>query len=128
MWFLLSRKTGNMAENLPFRLVLASGSSARRYLLGRAGYDFEVLPANIAEPEDIGRADPRALVEHIAWLKAAAVGPRVAAGVVLAADTLGWIHGKPIGKPVDEADARSIIRTLSGTEHGLWAGVCLCPP
>jgi septum formation protein len=114
-----------MAENLPFRLVLASSSPARRYLLGRAGYDFEVLPANIAEPEDIGSADPRALVEHIAWLKAAAVAPRVAEGVVLAADTLGWIHGKPIGKPVDEADARRIIRTLSGTEHELWTGVCL---
>ena len=114
-----------MAEHLPFRLVLASGSPARRYLLGRAGYDFEVLPANIAEPEDIGSADPRALVAHIAWLKAAAVARRVAEGVVLAADTLGWIHGKPIGKPVDEADARRIIRTLSGTEHELWTGVCL---
>src|SRR5262249_39896809 len=86
---------------------------------------FEVHPANIDEPEEIGMADPRALVEHIAWRKAAAVAPRVGAGVVLAADTLGWISGKPIGKPADEADAPRIIRTPSGTEHEPWTGVCL---
>jgi septum formation protein len=114
-----------MAEKLPFRLILASASAARRYLLGRAGYEFEVLPANIDEPEGTGFTDPRALVEHIAWLKAAAVAPRVNEGIVLAADTLGWIHGRPIGKPAGESDARRIIRTLSGTEHELWTGVCL---
>jgi septum formation protein len=114
-----------MAEKLPFRLILASASPARRYLLGRAGFDFEMLPANIDEPEGIGFTDPRALVEHIAWLKAAAVAPRITDGCILAADTLGWIDGKPIGKPADEADARRIIRTLAGAEHELWTGVCL---
>jgi septum formation protein len=114
-----------MAEKLPFRLILASASPARRYLLGRDGFEFEIMPANIDEPEGIGFTDPRALVEHIAWLKAAAVAPRVKDGWVLAADTLGWISGKPIGKPADEADARRIISTLSGAEHELWTGVCL---
>jgi septum formation protein len=114
-----------MAEKLPFRLILASASPARRYLLGRAGFDCEVMPANIDEPAGIGFNDPRSLVQHIAWLKAAAMAPRVSAGLVLAADTLGWINGKPIGKPADEADARRIIKTLAGTEHELWTGVCL---
>ena len=31
------------------RLTLASGSRGRRYLLERAGYDFDVLPADIDE-------------------------------------------------------------------------------
>jgi septum formation protein len=44
---------------------------------------------------------------------------------VLAADTLGWYKGEPIGKPADEADARRILKSLSGTEHELWTGVCL---
>jgi septum formation protein len=83
------------------------------------------MPSVIDEPAGDGFTDPRSLVEHIAWLKAAAVAPRVETGVVLAADTLGWIHGRPIGKPADEADARRILRTLSGTEHELWTGVCL---
>jgi len=114
-----------MKSALPFRLILASSSPARRELLTRAGYDFEVMPANIDEPSGEGFSEPRPLVEHIAWLKAAAVAPRVDGGVVVAADTLGWIHGGPIGKPANEADARRIIRTLAGTEHELWTGVCL---
>ena len=58
-------------------------------------------------------------------MKAAAVAPRVDAGLVLAADTIGWIDGGPILKPADEADARRILRTLGGREHELWTGVVL---
>ncbi|HEV3083550.1 MAG TPA: Maf family protein [Gemmataceae bacterium] len=114
-----------MAEKLPFRLILASASPARRYLLSRAGYDFETLPANIEEPDGKGFHDPRTLVEHIAWLKAAAVAPKVPEAIVIAADTLGWIYGEPIGKPADATDAARIIRKLAGTQHELWTGVCL---
>ncbi|HZT81869.1 MAG TPA: nucleoside triphosphate pyrophosphatase [Gemmataceae bacterium] len=114
-----------MAKQLPFRLTLASGSPARRQLLARAGYPFEVRPANIAEPDFAGFTDPRTLVHHTAWLKAAAVAPQVVGGVVLAADTVGWLHGRGIGKPEDEADARRILRTLGGTVHELWTGVVL---
>jgi septum formation protein len=114
-----------MAKPLPFRLILASASPARRDLLTRAGYAFEVVPAGIAEPSGEGFTDPRALVEHIAWLKAAAVAPQIDEGIVLAADTLGWLQRRPIGKPADLADARRILRMLSGTEHELWTGVCL---
>jgi septum formation protein len=109
----------------PFRLILASGSPARRDLLRRAGYAFEVLPANIDEPAGTEFTDPRALVQHIAWLKAAAVAPRVSEGLVLAADTLSWLDGQALGKPADEADARRILRLLAGREHELWTGVCL---
>jgi septum formation protein len=114
-----------MAEPFPFRLILASGSPARRELLERAGYPFEVLPADIDEPPGHQFTDPRAMVEQTAWLKAAAVAPRVADGIVLAADTIGWLNTQAIGKPTDEADARRILRLLGGTIHELWTGVCL---
>jgi septum formation protein len=114
-----------MGTQPPFRLILASGSPARRELLSRAGYSFEVMPANIEEPPGTNYADPRSMVQHIAWLKAAAVASRVPEGIVLAADTVGWLHGEAIGKPVDEADARRILRLLSGTEHELWTGAIL---
>ena len=108
-----------------YRLILASGSPARRELLERAGYKFEVLPARIDEPTGEDATDPRSYVQNVAWLKAAAVAPRVKKGIVLAADTVGWLHGKVIGKPADEQDARRILRTLGGTEHELWTGVIL---
>jgi septum formation protein len=114
-----------MVPSLPTRLTLASGSPARRELLTEAGYSFDVLPAHIDEPTGEGVCDIRAFVQQVAWSKAAAVAPRVAGGVVLAADTVAWIDGAVIGKPADEADARRILTQLGGREHELWTGVCL---
>jgi septum formation protein len=96
----------------------------RRYLLEKAGYAFEVMPSGVDEPNDAGFGSARHLVQHISWLKAAAVAARVESGLVLAADTVGWV-GEPLGKPADEADARRILRALSGREHELWTGVVL---
>ncbi|MCS6865675.1 MAG: nucleoside triphosphate pyrophosphatase [Gemmataceae bacterium] len=110
---------------LPFRLILASHSSGRRWLMEQAGYTFEVQPSNIDEPTEARLGDCRHYVSELAWLKAAAVAPRVADGVIIAADTVGWLNGQVIGKPTDEADARRIIRSLAGTVHELWTGVCL---
>jgi septum formation protein len=113
-----------MGESKPTRLILASASLGRRVLLERAGIPFEVMPADIAEPET-GFSDPRSMVQSISWLKAAAVAPRVDCGLVLAADTIGWINGHPVLKAADEADARRILRELAGNVHELWTGVTL---
>lgn len=108
----------------PLRLILASASPARRELLARTGYPFEVRPADVEEPTG-GFNDPRAFVQAVSWLKAAAVAPQVGAGLVLAADTIGWVNGHPVLKPEDEADARRILRELGGREHELWTGIVL---
>ena len=114
-----------MAKQLPFRLILASASLGRRELLTRAGYTFDVIPSHIDEPNDAGYPNARTLVEHVAWLKAAAVAATLQDGVILAADSIGWIDGVPICKPADEADARRILQLLAGRTHQLWTGVCL---
>ncbi|MBL8799686.1 MAG: septum formation protein Maf [Planctomycetia bacterium] len=114
-----------MGNPSPVRLILASGSSARRDLLTQAGYAFEVLPANIDEPTEVGALGIRGFVQQVAWLKAAAVAPQVEEGIVLAADTVGWLDGQVIGKPADAADARRILRQLGGTTHELWTGAVL---
>jgi septum formation protein len=108
----------------PFRLILASASVGRRVLLERTGIPFEIMPAHIDEPET-GFSDPRTMVQTVAWLKAAAVAPRVDHGLILAADTIAWINGHPVLKAADEDDARRILRELSGNEHELWTGVVL---
>ena len=114
-----------MATQPDLRLILASGSRGRRYLLEREGYAFEVCPADIDEPTGEGFTDIRYYVHTTAWLKAAAVAPKFSQGLILAADTVGWIDGQVIGKPADAADARRILRTLGGREHELWTGVVL---
>jgi nucleoside triphosphate pyrophosphatase len=114
-----------MAATAPLRLILASGSPARRELLERAGIPFSVQPTHIEEPTGEGFADPRTYVHTVAWSKAAAVAAQAPDGLVLAADTVGWLDGKVICKPTDEADARRILTTLGGREHELWTGVVL---
>ena len=70
------------------------------------------MPSNVDEPET-GFADPRSFTATVAWMKAAAVAPRDRRrGLVLAADSIGWIDGGPILKPKDETDARRILRML----------------
>jgi septum formation protein len=114
-----------MGIALPFRLILASGSHGRRYLLERAGYTFDVKPSNVPEPTEAVNGNICEYVMHVAWTKAAAVAANVTEGVILAADSVGWIDNHVIGKPEDEADARRILQTLSGRVHELWTGVCL---
>jgi septum formation protein len=113
-----------MAAHEPIRLILASGSPARRELMERTGIPFEVRPAAVEEPTT-GFADPRTMVQAISWLKASVVAPTIEAGLVMAADTIGWLDGQPILKPTDEADARRILREIGGREHELWTGVTL---
>src|SRR5262245_33825267 len=116
---LASRGAATMGAPGPVRLILASASWGRRVLLERLGLPFEILPADIPEPET-GFADPRTFVQAVSWLKADAVAPRVDRGLVLAADTIGWLDGRPVLKPADESDARRILRALGGREHELW--------
>jgi predicted house-cleaning NTP pyrophosphatase (Maf/HAM1 superfamily) len=84
-----------MGKLTPYRLILASASTARHDLLSRAGYHFDVIPASIAEPSSAGFSDARSYVQHVAWLKATAVAARISSdpkdrpAVILAADTVG---------------------------------------
>ncbi len=114
-----------MATPFPGRLILASASQGRRWLLEQAGYRFEVMPAHLDEPTEARLGDCRHYVAELAWLKARTVAPRVTEGLIIAADTVGWLDGQVIGKPADAADARRILRLLAGNVHELWTGVCL---
>jgi septum formation protein len=113
-----------MGEPGPVRLILASSSLGRRLLLEQLGLPFEIMPADVPEPET-GFSDPRTMVQSISWLKAAAVAARVDRGLVIAADTIGWLDGKPVLKPTDETDARRILRNQAGRVHELWTAVTI---
>ena len=107
-------------------MILASQSPRRIELMREAGFDVTVIPADIDETALPGEA-PFALVERLARSKAAAV---VAAHgepdeVVIAADTIVTLNGEILGKPHDEADARRMLRELSGRTHQVATGVCI---
>lgn len=103
-------------------IVLASGSPRRRELLGALGLTFEVVAPDVDE-SIVGDEEPRAYVERLARTKAAAV-PRPDA-LVVAADTTVVVDGDIVGKPVDDADARAMLRRLSGRAHTVHTGVAV---
>src|SRR4051812_6608303 len=104
-------------------LILASASPRRAELLRAAGFDFVVRTADIDESRRAGES-PREYVLRLAVEKARAVEHR-AGDVVLAADTTVVVDGSILGKPVDEADARRMLRQLAGRAHDVLTGVCV---
>ena len=109
------------------RIILASGSSGRRWLMEQAGYNFEVIVSHVDEPLG-GFADPASFVQTVAWSKGRAVVEtmgRQNGTLVIAADTIGWLDGVPLLKPDDADHARSMLSRMQGRTHELWTGVCL---
>jgi len=96
------------------RLVLASGSPRRRDLLQRAGLLFDVAPTDVDESPRPGES-ARAMALRLAEAKAAAAGAPGA--LVIGADTIVVRDGIGLGKPVDDAEAVEMLRSLSGRSH-----------
>jgi septum formation protein len=105
-------------------LILGSSSPSRIDLLKRIFNSFEIIKPDIEEPSS-GFSSPREQVAVISWLKGQEVSLQVKQGVIIAADTIGWIDGKPLLKPIDREDAKEMISRMSGRNHELWTGVVL---
>lgn len=108
-------------------MILASQSPRRRDLLAAAGFELSVAPARIDEARRDGEA-PVELVSRLAREKARAcrsrLGEAPADGLLVAADTVVWTdEATVLGKPADAADARRMLRALSGRTHHVSTGV-----
>lgn len=105
-------------------LVLASASPRRRELLLAAGLTCTVEPAQVDELDDAALG-LTALVLANARAKALSVAGARPGDVVLGADTLVWLDGRPLGKPADTDAARRMLGALSGRVHEVATGVHL---
>ena len=111
--------------NLPEkRLILASASPRRKELLASLGVEFAIIPAEVIEHE-APDADPRAMVRHNAALKADWVAARHPQATVIGADTTVFVGQTVLNKPRDAAEARSMLRRLSGTQHTVFTGLAI---
>jgi septum formation protein len=106
------------------RLILASASPRRRELLAGLGYEFSIVPAEVTEHE-APDADPRAMVAHNAALKADWVAARHPDATVIGADTTVFIERTVLNKPRDAAEARAMLRMLSGRTHTVFTGLAV---
>ena len=105
------------------RIILASASPRRRELLTLMGItDFEIVPAS-GEASPAPGTSPAETVKEISRCKALDVFTRNRDALVIAADTLVYLEGEPLGKPRDAEDAKNMLRRLSGRGHTVYTGV-----
>ncbi len=112
----------NTKQNQVF--ILGSGSPRRRELLKEIMDNFEVVVSDAVEIETHPEG-PLSLVQENARLKAVAVAELYPQSWILGADTLVALDGKVLGKPKDLAEARSMLKILSGRTHEVSTGLCL---
>ena len=86
---------------------------------------FEIIADDSEEVAAPGLS-PEQTVRRIALAKGKNVsrfcGPD---DIIIAADTLVYLDGRPLGKPESPADAESMLRELSGRRHSVYTGVAL---
>ena len=109
-----------------YKIILASNSPRRKELLAGLDVQFEVrVLKGIDEsyPDTVPTAE---IAEYIAQKKAAAYRETIAADeLVITADTIVVLGDEVLGKPKDAADARRMLRELSGRTHQVITGVVL---
>ena len=106
-------------------LVLASQSPRRRELLALIGLAHEVRPADIDESYLEGET-PEQHCERLARGKASALAGQVSRdAVIIGSDTIVVVDGLVLGKPSDAADAKRMLRMLSGRSYTVLTAVAV---
>jgi septum formation protein len=105
-------------------LILASASPRRREILQAVGWPFETLAVDVDESRLL-REEAVAYVERLARKKVEAAAKERPRRLVIGADTVVVVDGQILGKPLDEVDARRMLRLLSGRWHEVLTGVAL---
>jgi septum formation protein len=111
------------------RLILASMSPRRKELLEKLGLVFECVPSHIDESFEANWV-PEEVVLHLAEQKGLAVKSLIGENddqdlAILSADTIVVLDEEILNKPVDDQEARSMLKKLSGRNHDVFTGVTL---
>jgi len=106
------------------RLILASQSPRRHHLLKQAGLEFAVIPSRFDE-SSVPLSSPDIYVKVLAQKKAEDISVQYPDSWVISADTIVVIDGRILGKPGSKADARAMLKKLSGQTHQVLTGYCL---
>ena len=106
------------------KIILASNSPRRKELLAGLGLDYEVRTLQGLDesyPEGLSMEE---IPQYISRKKAAAYTLKEDE-LLITADTIVYLDGEVLGKPADEAEAKEMLRKLSGKTHQVVTGVTL---
>ena len=116
--------TEMISVNERYDVVLASNSPRRRELLAGMGVDFRVEVISGIDETYPDTLPVEQVAEYLSGRKAQAYELRPNE-LLITADTVVISDGRVLGKPADEAEARVMLRELSGKSHRVITGVTL---
>ena len=110
------------------KIILASTSPRRKFLLAQKGIDFDVVSPEFDEKFESNIFSYEKILE-ISLNKAKSIMNNVPENsIILSADTIVVFDNKILLKPKDKNDAFNMLKELSGKEHFVvTAYTLLCP-
>ncbi|MGZ8466319.1 MAG: Maf family protein [Candidatus Binatia bacterium] len=106
------------------RLILASTSPRRREILALLGLPFDAIAPEFDETVSAHLSIEDEVVDFAVG-KARSVAVHHPEAIVIGSDTMIFLDGAKIGKPLDLADAKRILRSLSGRTHLIYTSVAI---
>jgi septum formation protein len=107
-----------------YHIILASGSPRRQQFFKELGIDFEVRLKPVKE-EYPNRLTHFEISDYLAQLKALPFKEELKDNeILITSDTIVWHNNKALGKPINELDAFTMIKSLSNATHQVITSVC----
>jgi septum formation protein len=112
------------------RIILASGSAARRDMLRNSGVTFEVEVPRVDEDAIKSsllaeEAKPRDVADTLAEYKARRVASKQTDALVIGSDQVLGFEGAILSKPVSPEQAAEQLRAMSGKKHVLLSAAVI---
>ena len=113
----------DLVNNSKYNIILGSGSSRRRELLGMTGINFSVIsiPVDESFPDSLKGSE---ISEYIVKNKSDAFNKSIKKNeIIITADTLVWFENKCLGKPKDKDEAKYMLKLFAGKSHDVITSV-----
>ena len=113
----------DLVNNSKYKIVLGSGSSRRKELLGMTGINFEVnsIPVDESFPNALKSSE---ISEYIVKNKSEAFNNIIQKNeIIITADTLVWFENRCLGKPKNKIEAKQMLKLFSGKPHDVITSV-----
>ena len=113
----------DLVNKSKYNIILGSGSSRRKELLGMTGINFSVMsiPVDESFPDSLKGTE---ISEYIVKNKSKAFNKLIKENeIIITADTLVWFENKCLGKPKDKKEAKYMLKLFAGKSHDVITSV-----
>ena len=113
----------DLVNKSKYNIILGSGSSRRKELLGMTGINFSVMsiPVDESFPDSLQGTE---ISEYIVKNKSNAFNKLIKENeIIITADTLVWFENRCLGKPKDKKEAKYMLKLFAGKSHDVITSV-----